>query len=208
MREVTLYAIIMVMEQAISKPRRQTVEEYLCFERDAVEKHEYYRGEIVAMAGGSAEHALITVNLSREISMRLKGKPCRTYSGDLRIKIPRTPLYVYPDLSVVCGPLAYDEQDPAHQTITNPKLIVEVLSPSTQMRDRGEKLNQYLRIETLEEYVLVEQKEAMIQTFYRQGGGQWLFTPVTGMDGVVKLRSLDIDLLVAEVYAGVEFSPV
>jgi Uma2 family endonuclease len=196
------------MEELIPKPGRHTVEEYLRFEQGAAEKHEYYQGEIVAMAGESAEHALITVNLSREISARLKGKPCRAYSGDLRVQIPRTPLYVYPDLSVVCGQLEYDQQDTSRQTITNPKLIMEVLSPSTQMRDRGEKLSQYLQIPTLEEYVLVEQKEATIQTFYRQSGGQWLFTPVTGVGSVVKLRSLDIELPLAEVYAGVEFPPI
>src|SRR5436190_19278746 len=108
-----------------------TPEEYLRRERGASERHQYYRGEIFAMAGGSPAHSLITANVTGEIRNRLKGKPCRVYESNLRIRIPRTTLYTYPDVSVICGDRQFDPLDTRKETVLNPTLIVEVLSPTT-----------------------------------------------------------------------------
>jgi Uma2 family endonuclease len=187
--------------------RRYTVADYLRMEQDSEQKHEYRDGEVLCMAGGTANHSLIIVNILAELRNRLKGKRCRPYDSNLRVGIPRTVLYTYPDVSVFCGDLQPDPTDRSGQTVTNPRVIIEVLSESTEGYDRGEKFNRYRQIDSLEEYVLVAQNEPSIQIFLRQSGGAWLFTPVAGMEAVAKLRSIDVELPLSEVYAGVEFPP-
>src|SRR5688572_16861147 len=105
--------------------QRYTIAEYLRAEHDAEQRHEYYDGEIVAMAGGSPQHSLIISNVIRELGNRLKGGPCRVYDSNLRVRVPRSRLYVYPDATVICGQTQHDADDPKRQTVTNPKLIVE-----------------------------------------------------------------------------------
>ena len=190
----------------VEKPR-YTVTDYLQLERSAQERHEYRDGEILLMAGGTADHSLILVNVIGELRNRLKGKPCRAYESNLRIRIPRTVLYTYPDISVICGPRQSDPTDPSGETMTNPRLIVEVLSPSTEAYDRGEKFDRYRKLDSLQEYVLVSQSTPRIETFLRQPEGNWLLTPISGITAVAKLRSIDVELPLAEVYAGVEFPP-
>lgn len=187
--------------------RRFTVAEYLRLEQDSVGRHEYHDGLIVAMAGGTAEHSLIAANLIRELGNRLKGKICRVYDSNLRIGIPRSGRYLYPDASVVCGPVAFDPADPTRQTVTNPRVLIEVLSPTTEADDRGAKFRQYLRIDSLEEYVLVSQAAPVIETYARQPDGSWLFRAVEGVDATARIRTLDADLPLAEIFAGVEFPP-
>lgn len=186
---------------------RYSVEEYLRRERDSVDKHEYRDGEILLMAGGSANHSLITVNVLGELRSRLKGKPCRVFDSNLRILIPHKTLYTYPDATVVCGPIQYDSRDSSNGTALNPRLIVEVLSPSTEAYDRGDKFDSYREIESLQEFVLVSQISPHIQTFVRQKEGMWLFGAFGGIDAIAKLRSLEIELPLREAYAGVEFPP-
>ena len=187
--------------------RLYTVEEYLRIERDASEKHEYRDGQILAMAGGTVNHSLIVANVVSELHGALKGKRCRVFESNLRVRIPRTPLYTYPDATVICGPVQIDPRDSSGQTVTNPRLIVEVLSPSTEGYDRGEKFHRYLLLDSLEEYVLVSQETPQVETFFRQTGGSWLFTPVSNLESRLLLRSLQIELSLAEIYAGVEFPP-
>ncbi|MGA2498985.1 MAG: Uma2 family endonuclease [Tepidisphaeraceae bacterium] len=187
--------------------RRYTVTDYLQLERSARERHEYRDGEILLMAGGTADHSLILVNVIGELRNRLKGKPCRAYESNLRIRIARTVLYTYPDISVICGPRQPDPGDPSGETMTNPRLIVEVLSPSTEAYDRGEKFDHYRKLDSLQEYVLVSQSTPRIETFLRQPEGNWLLTPVSGLTSIAKLRSLEVELPLAEVYAGIEFPP-
>jgi len=115
-----------------------TISDYLNRERDSLEKHEYRDGEILAMSGGSARHSLISANVIRELGNRLKGKPCRVYDSNLRIRIPRSVLYTYPDASVVCDAPQVDPDDPLKETVINPTVVVEILSPSTEAYDRGE----------------------------------------------------------------------
>jgi Uma2 family endonuclease len=187
-----------------AKPRH-SVQEYLQNERIAVEKHEFRDGEILMMPGGTAKHSLITANIICEIGNRLKGKPCRLYESNLRIGIPRRRIFTYPDASVICGPPQPDPNDPAGETMINPRLIIEVLSPTTEAYDRGEKFNGYRDLDSLAEYVLVSQETPRVETFFRQDHGTWLLSPVSGLDSTVKLRSLEIELPLREVFAGVEF---
>ena len=157
------------------------------------------------MAGGTGEHSLVVANVIGELRNRLRGKPCHVYDSNLRIRIPRTVLYTYPDATVICGPRQKDPNDPSGETFTNPRLIVEVLSPSTEGYDRGEKFERYRSLDSLEEYVLVSQGTARVETYFRQEHGTWLLTPFSGLEAVARLRCLEIDLPLGEVYAGVEW---
>ncbi len=192
--------------------RRLTVEEYLELESRSPEvKYEYRDGVIVnmrealAMAGGTVTHCLINANVIAAFNNRLKGGPCRVYSNDLRVRIPRKTLYTYPDAVVVCGNTESELHKTASATITNPTLIVEVLSPSTELYDRGEKFSLYREIPSLREYVLVSQSSPRVETYFRRDDGGWSFGPFEGINAVAKLLSLEIDLPLTEVYAGVEF---
>jgi Uma2 family endonuclease len=115
-------------------------------------------------------------------------------------------LYTYPDVSIICGPRESDLNDPLRETFTNPRLIVEVLSESTEAYDRGEKFDRYRQLDSLQEYVLVSRETSRVETFFRQSEGAWLLTPVSGLKSTAKLRSIEIELPLAEVYAGIEFA--
>lgn len=186
---------------------RFTIEEYLRLEADALEKHEYCDGKILAMAGGSPEHSLVIANVIREIGNQLKGKSCRVYDSNLRIRIPRKTLYIYPDISVICGAIEFDPRDVNRGSILNPQVIVEVLSPSTEAYDRGEKFERYRSLDSMQEYVLVSQITPRIEIFLRHPDGAWLFNAFAGLQAAAAMRSLEISLPLVEVYAGVEFPP-
>ena len=180
-----------------------TPEEYLRLEREAPYKSEYYAGEIFSMAGGSPAHSLITMRVGGELCSLLKGHRCTPYDSNLRIYFPNTGLYSYPDASVICGPL---ELADAHgDMVTNPTLIVEVLSDSTEAYDRGRKFAHYRTLPSFQEYVLVSQKEPLVEVFFRMADGTWQLTPARGRDGTVRLQSLGVELRLAEVYDRVEF---
>lgn len=187
--------------------RRYTVAEYLELERNSAERHEYNDGEILAMAGGTPEHSLLVANVIREVGNRLKGKPCRVYDANLRVAVSGPSRYLYPDSSVICGPVEYDLQDVTRQTVMNPRLVVEVLSPSTEAYDRGEKFTRYRAITSFQEYVLVSQHAPLVETYFRQADGTWLVSFFSGMDAVAQLPSLDVRLPLHEIYADVTFPP-
>src|SRR5947209_11432354 len=115
--------------------KRLTIDDYLRRERDSLDKHEFHDGEMLAMPGGTYEHSLIIANVTREMGNALKGTPCRVVQSNLRVRIAHKPLYVYPDVSVICGQPQFDPQDNARQTVTNPRVIIEVLSPTTEACD-------------------------------------------------------------------------
>jgi Uma2 family endonuclease len=188
-----------------AEKRRYTVQEYLSFERESPERHEYHDGEIFVMTGGSINHSLIVANVISGLHSRLMGNPCRVYDANLRLRIPRKVLYTYPDVTVICGQPKVDPDDSAGHTVINPRLLVEVLSPSTEGYDRGEKFDRYRELESLQEYVLVSQLVPRVEVFFRQQSGNWLFMPVSGVENSARLNSLEIDLPLGEVYAGVEF---
>ena len=195
-------------------PRYCTLDEYFRLAEASLEKLEYrgglvvpLGGEVVAMAGGTENHGLVIGNVGGELRDRLRGTPCRYYPTDFRIGIRGYPTYTYTDGHVICGPTRLDDRDPTGQTATNPTLVVEVLSPSTEAYDRGGKFVRYMQAESLREYVLVSADEPRVDVFFRQADGTWLFTPTVGTQAVARLRSLDIDLPLAEVYLNVAFPP-
>ena len=197
------------MEQrAPARPPPATLADYFAAERASPVRHEFRGGRIIAMAGGTEDHALIASNVQGEVRSRLKGTNCRSYVADLRVHTTRRPSgYCYPDVTVVCGPSEYDPAAAAAglPTVTNPRLIVEVLSESTEADDRGDKFDGYRELATFEQYVLVAQDHPYVLTFTRQAGGGWLMMPYVGLDAVVPLSAIGVDLPLAEVYAGVVF---
>jgi Uma2 family endonuclease len=193
-------------------PHYCTVEEYfqLCEQTD--EKLEYLGsfavprgGMAVAMAGASEDHKLITSNVGGELRARLRGTPCRAYGPDAKVGVRDYPSYVHPDAMVICGPTEYDERDTSGQTAAIPRLIVEVLSPTSEAYDRGEKFQRYMASQSLEEYVLVTQREPRVELFSRHPGGGWLLMHYVGLDAVAHLRSVDVELPLAEVFLSVAF---
>ncbi|MEI8022048.1 MAG: Uma2 family endonuclease [Schlesneria sp.] len=181
-----------------------TPAEYLKIERAASYRNEYFRGQMFAMAGGSARHSRIKTNVLGYLNSRLKGQPCSTYDSDLRVKCP-TGLYTYPDASVLCGELEFDDEH--KDTVLNPTLLVEVLSKSTEAYDRGKKFDHYRTIPSLREYVLVSQDEPMVQRFVRNDDDTWTLSAVSSLDQAATLSSIRIDLPLAEVYERVDFTP-
>lgn len=161
-------------------------DEYLTYERDSERKHEYIDGEIIAMAGGSLRHSALAFRISAAIeSSRKPG--CIGFQSDMRLRVLATGRATYPDVSMVCGPIERDPADPSGETITNPTLIVEVLSPSTEEVDRGGKWQDYQRIPSLREYVLVSQSHPRVEWYCRLASGGWEYHEAT--EGIVELPS-------------------
>jgi Uma2 family endonuclease len=174
-----------------------TYAEYCAFERDAAVKHEYLRGEVFAMAGGTIEHGRLAVRITYLLSRELDGRPCRVLSSDVRVRIEATDLDTYPDASVVCG--AVQTADASAHAIVNPIVLVEVLSDSTEAYDRGQKASHYRRIPTLAAYLLVSQHEPRLELQVRQADGRWTLIEV-GAGGQLEIEALGIGLDVDEVY--------
>lgn len=185
---------------------RLTPQEYLARERQAETKSEYYNGEIFAMAGGSEEHSLIATNVVTELGLQLRDRPCKVYNSDLRVQIDQEGPYTYPDVSVVCGEAQF--ADAEVDTLLNPTVVVEVLSPTTEAWDRGGKFEQYQQVASLQEYVLIAQDRPRVERYARQAEGEWLLTVVTGLDGRLTLASVECELRLAEVYRKVSFPAV
>lgn len=175
-----------------------TPEEYLAFEREAEYKNEYLNGEIRAMTGASREHNLITTNLVRDLSLKLRGHPCEVYPSHMRVRIPSVNVYTYPDVVVVCGEPKFE--DGHLDTLLNPTLVVEVLSKSTMRYDRTTKSDYYRTLESLAEYLLVAQGEYAVEQYERQADGRWILKEARGLDSVVELRSVGCVLPLSEVY--------
>lgn len=184
------------------QPARQqfSFDGYLMVEEDSPIKHEFLNGEVWAMAGGSPEHAAVIANVTAVLHAALRGNPCRVYSSDLRVRVRATGLTTYPDVTVICGAPELDPDDRKRQTVTNPTILVEVLSPSTERYDRGEKLDHYKRIETLREVVLVRHDERAVTVWRRLNGDEWTAEEY-GRDAAPQLTSISCQLPVPEVYA-------
>jgi len=177
---------------------RMTYAEYLAAEATSGVRHEFLNGEVWAMAGGTPEHAALAAALIGELGAALRGKPCRVYTSDLRVRVLATGLSTYPDVSVVCGSLETVAEDP--DAITNPVLLAEVLSDTTEAYDRGAKAAHYRRLPSLQEYVLVSQAEPLVEVYRRTEAGRWEL--LEGRPGDrIELRSLGISLDVAAIYA-------
>lgn len=191
-----------------------TQEEYLEFERESEVKHEYLDGLVYAMAGSSPEHSTICVNISEIITRQLRGTACRPFSSDMKTRcIPVTPwtkkkrgLFAYPDLIVVCGEPSYHDQQ--QDVLINPKLIVEVLSPSTEAYDRDEKFKRYQQLESFTDYLLVAQDRPCVEHFVKQSDGEWSYLAETDPTGSVFIASINCRVPLAEVYEWVNFADV
>ncbi|MBA2340476.1 MAG: Uma2 family endonuclease [Pyrinomonadaceae bacterium] len=182
---------------------RLTPEEYLAIERRAETKSEYLNGGVYAMVGASRKHNLITGNIFRQIGNQLRGKDCEAYINDMRVRVSETGLYTYPDVIVVCGePQFVDAQV---DTLLNPTLIVEVLSPSTESYDRGKKFAHYRTVGSLAEYALVAQDEPRVDLYTKQQDGRWVLSDAQGMLGKLELLSIGCTLDLTETYDKVEF---
>jgi len=188
---------------AIAKTKL-TPEEYLEFERKSEIKHEYFDGEIFAMSGAKRNHNKITTNLSGLVWQHLKSKNCENYSSDMRVFVPETGLYTYPDLVVVCGEPKF--KDDVFDTLLNPVLLIEVLSDSTEGYDRGKKFQHYRSIESLQEYVLVAQDEARIEKYVKRGDGFWFFTEAVGVESEIEFASIECRIALGEVYDKIDFT--
>ena len=183
-----------------------TPAEYLALERSSDIKRELWNGELFAMAGASETHNLIVTNVVSELRTQLKGRPCKVYSNDMRVRIAPKKAYTYPDVVVVCG--APQFEDDRRDTLLNPTVIVEVLSPSTEAHDRGLKFESYRTVPSLQEYVLISQTKALIERYIRQEQTRfWMFDDFAGLDAVIELAAIACRLALAEVYDKIEFAP-
>ena len=196
---------------------RLTPEEYIAFERKALPtaeiiRHEYINGELIAMSGASRERNLITGNIFGELRTLLRGSKCETYANEMRVSTPTTTSYFYPDVVVVCEEPRFE--DDAFDTLLNPIILVEVLSPSTQVYDRREKFAHYRHLASLQEYVLVAQDKVLVEHHRRQEkqepapatGNDWIFTAFQKLEESLPLTSIHCVLPLQEIYERVLFS--
>lgn len=186
-------------------PAHVSPEDYLRLEREAEFKHEYFDGIIEAMAGARYAHNSICMNLSVTVGGTLRGKSCTPVGSDQRVQILNGRAYVYPDLTVFCGPPAFNQDDNL-DTLTNPALLVEVLSPSTANKDRGEKFMYYRQIPSLRQYLMLDSTTIHAELFTRDELGRWVLTETRDLAAVLDLSSISCQVPLAEVYAGVEIA--
>lgn len=182
---------------AASASRGLTPEAYLAFERDAEGKHEYWHGELFAMAGASRRHNVLVANLVRMLGNALLDRPCEVYPSDMRVASASREVFTYPDVVVVCGEPTF--ADDRHDTLLDPLVIVEVLSDSTEAYDRGKKFEHYRGIASVQHYVLVAQDQPLIELYTRQGDGTWTLSDHR-MGDVATLSAVRCELPVAEIY--------
>ena len=184
---------------------RLSFDDWLAIERTATDQRsEYVAGEVFAMAGGTEEHNLIVLNVGAELRNQLKGRPCRVYPSDMRLHIASDDVATYPDVMVICGERRF--HDGRRDVVTNPTLIVEVLSDSTEAYDRGDKFRHYRNIESLRAYLLLSQYRVQAELFLRQPDGTWSLSSYQDPSESIPLRVIEAELALAEVYDKVELT--
>ena len=184
-------------------PEKQyiTPEQYLESERLALEKHEFYLGEIFAMSGASFRHNQIFKNTYGNLFNKLKGKPCQPYGSDLRIHIHNNSLYTYPDISIICG--KPEMTDTVKDTITNPSVIIEILSKSTYDYDKGQKFTLYRDIDSLREYILIDSMSFRVEHYFKNEDSSWTLKDYRTIDDKLNIETISADLLLSDVYVDV-----
>ena len=189
--------------------RTCTPEEYLRSEREAFERHEWLDGLIYAMSGESPQHSLITSNVNAILNLQLRGKPCAVYSPNMKVysRLPGETglkgLFSYPDTTIVCGRALFHDQ---HQDVlTYPRVVIEILSPTTERYDRGRKFLRYQQNASLTDYVLIAQAYPSVERFARQADGSWVYSPNTALTASLSLGTVECNLPLAEVYDRIEF---
>jgi Uma2 family endonuclease len=181
-----------------------TPEEYLRMEENSEEKHEYHEGEIYLMSGAKPRHNLVSFNISTRIGLGIEDKDCTGYTSDQLISNPKQEFFYYPDISVVCGePELLPERD---YVITNPILIVEVMSPSTARFDKGDKFDKYRTIPSLQSYVLIEQSKIQILNYRRVNDTDWYLEELNDISQTLKIPALDLEILLTRIYSKVNFN--
>ena len=185
-----------------TQKRFYTEEEYLSLEEAAEEKSEYVHGEISPMSGGTDFHGIISVNVTSELRAALRGRGCAVMPSDVKVRAAGQ-MYS-PDASVTCGPREFYGGN--RTVITNPLLVAEVLSPSTESKDRGEKFHNYLAVDSLAVYLLVSQDAPRVEQFSRAEDGQWSYTLTAGLESALNIPALSISLRLADIYDGIDFS--
>jgi Uma2 family endonuclease len=188
--------------------RRYTLEEYFALEQASEAKYEYWQGEVYAMSGASPAHVQIQVNLITLLQSQLRGRPCRIFSSDMRLKVPSLPPYRYPDLSALCGEPIF-ESIGGLDVLTNPMLIIEILSPTTEAFDRGDKFTHYKSIPSFIEYVLIAQHRPHIGQYVRQtpkqNTGVWSYRECNDLSTSLYIPSIECQLVLDEVYQDITF---
>lgn len=180
-----------------------TEQEYLRFERTSEAKHEYYRGQVYAMVGATRDHIRVVGNVFASLHRQLVDRPCEIYMTDLRVNVSKSGLYTYPDITIVCGKALF--LDDTQDTLLNPSVIIEVLSPPTENYDRGGKFELYRALDSFKEYLLVAQDRIRVEHYTRQEDGRWLLDDVQSMDAILNLTSIGCTLALADVYAKITF---
>ena len=181
-----------------------TPEEYLAAERLSETRSEYSDGGVYPMTGATANHIRIVANITTELNIQLRGRQCDVFPIDMKVRLPDSHKFFYPDVAVVYGELRF--HDDRKDIITNPDLVIEVLSPSTEAFDRGAKFHAYQTIETLKEYVLVAQDRHVIEQFVRRDDGKWSYTSAVGLESSLVLPSVGCTLSLNAVYDKVDFN--
>ena len=181
-----------------------SVEDYLKLEEKSKIRHEYMDGEIFSMAGASRKHNLATVNISTELNLQLREKDCEVYANDFRVKI-REGHNVYPDVAVACGEILTESNE---NTLINPIIVFEVLSKSTEKRDRSEKAEDYFKLESLKDYVLVSQYRVRVEHFSKQKNNEWSLKIYESLDDMLDLKSIECKVLLKLIYLKLKLSPL
>lgn len=185
---------------------KYTLEEYLELDANSEEPLEFWDGDIFSMSGVSNEHDLIENNLSYRLRLRLHDRGCRVLRANMRIKVPSMPPYRYGDVSGLCGQPKFEKVGGV-DVLTNPSLIIEVLSASTEAYDRGDKFTNYKSIPSLSEYILVAQHRSHVSPFIKQATSSWLNLEFNSLEDTLKIITLDCELTLAEIYEGIDFPP-
>lgn len=185
--------------------RAITPQEYLAAEQHSEQRNEYWDGVIVAMAGGSRSHNRIIRNMNRCLSRLLDGSACEPFSSETRVRVAECNTYFYSDALIVCGEAEYEETET--ETLLNPTVIIEVLSPSTEAADRGRKFACYRTLPSLHHYILIAQDAPTIDLYTRQPDETWLLRDLTGIDAVLTLDTPSLGVPLAEIYRAIEFPP-
>lgn len=192
-----------MITETLEKEKAYTVTEYFSLDQDSETKLEYHDGKIVAMSGGTTTHSSIAVKLITALCNLLEDQPFEVYNSDVKVQIPVYNRFVYPDVMVVSQPPMHFKK--RKDTITNPLLVIEVLSPSTKKHDKDNKFTMYRTLPSLREYVLVEQDQPRITTFFRNATNHWEDNDVVGREGVARLSSVAGEIPLARIYKNIEF---
>jgi Uma2 family endonuclease len=193
-----------VKEPAVAYGKmKYTIEEYLAMEKESETKHEYYQGEIFAMAGVGLPHNIIFSNLFGRLASFLKGKSCRPFGSDFRVHIPQNTLFTYPDISIVCGEITTREND--DENLLNPAVIIEILSPSTRSYDKGRKFSLYKQIPSLKEYILVDSEALKVEAWFVNPDGYWELKEYQKKEEQFYIQTIELSLLLTDIYEDTAF---